>query len=76
MQNKPNPQDAQMNINLCPIQNYKNRPVGGINPIQTQTNPISKKPKINLTSIVTKDYQNMCPCGVPKNKPKTNPMPT
>ena len=44
------------------------------NPIQTQTNPISQGPEVNVNSILTKDYENICPCGAPKNKPKTNPI--
>ena len=44
------------------------------NPIQTQTNPISEKPKLNVNSIVTKDYENICPCGAPKNKPNSKPI--
>ena len=44
-------------------------------PKQTQTNPISEIPKMNVNSIVTKDYENTCPCGAPKNKPNSNPIP-
>ena len=44
------------------------------NPIQTQTNPICEKPEMNVNSIMTKDYENICPCGVPKNKPNSNPI--
>ena len=31
-------------------------------------------PKMNVSSILTKDYENICPCGAAKNKPKTNPI--
>jgi hypothetical protein len=44
------------------------------NPIQTQTNPIAGIPKMNVTSLTTKDYENIRPCGAPKNKAKTNPI--
>ncbi len=46
------------------------------NPIQSQykpkTNPIPEKPKMNVTSILTKDYENKPPSS-PK---KTNPIQT
>ena len=55
----------------------KKRTLGGLGknePKRTQTNPISEKPKMNVNSIVTKDYENIYPCGVPKNKPNSNPI--
>jgi len=30
---------------------------------------------MSVTSFLTKDYENICPCGVPKNKPNSNPIP-
>ena len=56
----------------------KKRTLGGLGknePKRTQTNPISEMPKMNVNSIVTKDYENIYPCGVPKNKPNSNPIP-
>ena len=44
------------------------------NPIQTQTNPIAERPKINANSILTKDYEDISACEAAKNKPKTNPI--
>jgi hypothetical protein len=44
---------------------------------RTQTNPNEPKFKIgkmNASSIVTKDYENICPCGVPKNEPNSKPI--
>jgi hypothetical protein len=38
------------------------------------SNPISQKPRIDVNSILSKDYINNYPCGAPKNKPKTNPI--
>ena len=29
---------------------------------------------MNVNSIVTKDYENIYPCGVRKNKPNSNPI--
>jgi len=48
MQNKPNFQKSQMNENIYNIKDYQNfipLAVQKTNPIQTQTNPISEKPK-------------------------------
>jgi len=55
MQNKPNLREAQMNVSAVTITNYEeNRPSSprknkpNSNPIQTQTNPITKRPKMNV----------------------------
>ena len=81
MQNKPNFPDGQINLSANITRDYENKsnPTLGENkpnskPIQTQTNPISETPKINISSIVTKYYENIYPCAAPKNKPKTNPI--
>jgi len=81
MQNKPNFQKAQMNVSPVVTREYKNisnwtlgenKP--NTNPIQTQnkakTNPISEMPKMNVSSLLTKDYQNQ-PSGAFR---KTNPI--
>ena len=41
------------------------------NPKQTQ---FSEGQKMNVSSILTKHYENIRPCGAPENKPKTNPI--
>ena len=65
MQNKPNSQKAKINATLFTAKDYenkwqrrvrKNKP--NTNPIQTQTNPISEKPKMTLNSYWTNDYDN------------------
>jgi len=33
--------------------------VGKTNPIQTQTNPITEKPKMNVNKVLTKNYENI-----------------
>jgi len=33
------------------------------------SNPIPQKPKMNVNSIVTKDYENRPPFGLQENKP-------
>jgi hypothetical protein len=67
MQNKPNFVDAQMNITSFEKRDYRNNPAlpgyknkPNSKPIQTQTNPISQEPEMNITSIVTKDYKEKC----------------
>ena len=50
----------------------KNKPK--TNPIQTQTNPIPEKHKMNVTTFLTRDYENNHPGGLRKNKPNTNPI--
>jgi len=65
MQNKPNLLDAQMNVNTVitgEYENISNCRCVKTNPIQTQykanTNPIPEMSKMNVTSILTKDYEN------------------
>ncbi len=83
MQNKPNFQNAQMNVNTVLTKHYEKTGLsdkGKTNPIQTQfkanTNPIPEKPKMNVTSILTKDYENETAFRLRQNKPKTNPKQT
>ena len=52
MQNKPNFLNAQMNINFCLTKHYEQKPSlrqsenkPKTNPIQTQSNPLSKRTK-------------------------------
>jgi len=65
MQNKPNFQKAQMNVNTVLTMDYdkkdtwwsgKNKP--NSKPIQSQTNPIYEKQKMNVSYIITKGYEN------------------
>jgi hypothetical protein len=44
------------------------------NPIQSQSNPISKKPKMNVNLTLTKDYRKNGAFAVRKNKPNSNPI--
>ena len=51
---KTNPIQTQFKANTNPIQSqYK----PNTKPIQTQTNPISKKAKMNVTSVLTRNYE-------------------
>jgi len=65
MQNKPNFGKSQMNVSRFSTRDYEKRTLGergknkpNTKPIQTQTNPIPEKPKMNVTSIITKGYEN------------------
>ncbi len=65
MQNKPNLRKVKMNLNFYPTKDYEKTGLsdkGKTNPIQTQykakTNPIPEMSKMNVTSILTKDYEN------------------
>jgi len=45
------------------------------NPIQIQSNPIKsnfRKSKMNITSLITKDYERNDIFAVPENKPNSN----
>jgi hypothetical protein len=48
--------------------------LGQNEPKRTQTNPISKTRKMNVNSLTTKYYENICLWEAPENKPKTNPI--
>jgi len=83
MQNKPNFQNAQINVNKVLTKDYENKRLCRCvktNPIQTQykanTNPIPEMPKMNVTSILTKDYENETAFKPQKNKPNSNPKQT
>ena len=65
MQNKANFPDDQMNVSAITTKDYKNKTLSGsgknepkTNPIQTQTNPITEKPKMNVSTNITKGYDN------------------
>ena len=86
MQNKPNSQKDQINATLFAAKDYKNKWQRRVrknkpktNPIQTQTNLISEKPKMTLNFYSTKDYDNKPPLRPPAKqtqfKPNSNPIP-
>jgi len=73
----------QMNVNSLITKDYenkwqrrvrKNKP--NSNPIQTQSNPICRMPKMSVNSILTKDYERYDIFAVPENKPNSNPIQT
>ncbi len=84
MQNKPNFQKSQMNLNLYNTKAYerkRNWTLGENKPNQSQLKPISnpikpnlQKAKMNLTSITPKDYRKNDDFVVRINKPNSNPI--
>ncbi len=72
-----------MNVTSFYTVDYKNKRLCRCvktNPIQTQyepkTNPIPERPKMNVTSILTKDYENETAFALRQNKPNSNPIQT
>ncbi len=72
--NKPNFQDAKMNVNslitrnyqnFIPLAGYKNKP--NSNPIK----PNLRKAKMNVNLTLTKDYRKKDDFAVRKNKPNS-----
>ena len=57
-----------MNVNKVLPMNYKKKDTWWTGKKRTQTNAIAQKPKMNVNSIMTEDYESICPCGAPKNK--------
>ena len=50
----------------------KINPIGHLvktNPIRTQSKPISEKAKMNVTSIITKAYENISNWAICENEP-------
>jgi hypothetical protein len=76
MQNKPNVKYAKINLTSYMIRIYvhtgqlviqTNKPK--TNPIQSQTNPICRKAKIDAKCAYTKDYEEKCEYWHKKTKP-------
>ncbi len=71
LQNKPKVKYAQINVSSFTTSKYmkmdtwlsgKNKPK--TNPKQSQTKPNSKMPKMNVSPIITKDYEKKCGYGL------------
>jgi len=78
MQNKPNFQDAQMNLKFCkkmayeiliPLAGQKNKPNSNPN------KPNLRKAKMNVKSLIAKDYRKNDAFASQENKPNSNPIP-
>ena len=74
MQNKPNSLNVQIYINIYDTKDYKNFiPLAGYKN-KPKTNPISKRPKMNVNSPITKNYRKKDDFIVRINKPNSNPI--
>jgi len=72
MQNKPNFQDAQMNVNIYYTKAYKNETAFRRGKNKPNSNPIKpnlRKPKMNVNLTLTKDYRKKDDFVVRINKP-------
>ncbi len=76
MQNEPNFQKSQMNVNSFITKDYENKHDWTLGENEPKTNPIYEMPKMNVSSSIRKDYENICLYKRGKNKPKTNPIQT
>jgi hypothetical protein len=74
MQNKPNFQKAQMNVNSFITKDYEKRTLGKRGKNKPNSKPISERPKMNVTSFKTMNYEQRTMNDANKNKPKTNPI--
>ncbi len=77
MQNKPNFQKAQMNVNPYNTTDYENklqRRVRKNKPNSNPNKPNLRKAKMNLNSIIAKDYRKKDDFTVRINKPNSNPI--
>jgi len=72
MQNKPNLQDAQMNVNpynRTDYENIANRTLGQNKPNSNPIKPNLQKAQMNVTIFITKDYRKKYDFLVRINKP-------
>jgi hypothetical protein len=84
MPNKANVKIDKMNLSLIILKGYedlwlifgsiraKNKP--NSKPIKPKTNPIAKRPEMNVTNCYTKKYRNKTAFRRNKNKPNSNPI--
>ncbi len=72
MQNKPNFQDAQMNVSTFSQMDYENLSDWTLGQNKPNSNPIKAnflKAQMNVNSLITKDYRKIDAFAVRKNKP-------
>jgi len=77
MQNEPNFQKSQMNVNKVLTKDYENKWQRTLGENEPNTNPIKpnlRKAKMNVNSLITKDYRKKDDFAVRKNKPNSNPI--
>jgi hypothetical protein len=76
MQNKPNLSDGKVSLTPYAISTCKISSACGskkTNPIQTQSNPIRKRQKTDISLYRTSTYHKTAAFSRPKNKPNSNP---
>jgi len=79
MQNEPNFQKSQMNVNPYNTTDYENKSDWTLGENEPNTNPIKanlRKAKMNVNSLITKDYRKKDDFAVQKNEPNSNPKRT
>ncbi len=72
MQNKPNFQKSQMNVNPYNTTDYKNKSNWTLGESKPNSNPIKpnfQKAKMDINSLITKDYRKNDDFVVRINKP-------
>ncbi len=77
MQNKPNFQKSQMNVNLYNTTNYERKCNWTLGQNKPKTNPIKpnfRKAKMNVNLYYIEDYRKKDDFAVRKNKPNSNPI--
>jgi len=77
MQNKPNFQKAQMNVNSLITMDYEKISDWTLGQNKPNSNPIKpnfQKAQMNVNSLITKDYRKKDDFIVRKNKPNSNPI--
>ncbi len=79
MQNKPNFQKSQMNVNPYNTTNYENKSnwtLGENKPNSKPIKPNLPDAQMSVNSILTKDYERNDIFAVPENKANSNPNQT
>ncbi len=77
MQNKPNLQKSQMNVNLYNTTDYENKWQRRVRKNKPNSKPIKpnlRKAKMNVNSLITKDYRKKDDFAVRKNKANSKPI--
>ncbi len=76
MQNKPNFQKSQMNVNPYNTTDYENKSNWTIGESKPNSNPIKpnlQDTQMSINSILTRDYEGNDIFAVPESKPNSNP---
>jgi hypothetical protein len=60
MQNKPNFQDAQMNLKFCKEMAYENKHNWTLGQNKPNSNPIAERVKNDAKCVFTKRYEEKC----------------